>query len=600
MATIIIPSFAGEVPRTTPRLLEQTQAARAVNCDLRRGALEALKAPQKRHSLESPAMTIFKHQQDGWLVWPAVVQVVKSAVIDVEGDKPLGHLFITGSKPYPTQYLAGGEEYRLGIPRPGVAPTVSIEERAIESTVHCYAFGGDEAAQLPPRYGYEEALSQIENGNVDVEALAGHMDDEETDADGPTTDSGISRSSAYCYTLVQSLADGVFMQESAPSPASEIVDVVDDCGVRISGFEIPEIEGLSITHIRIYRTQSGDKTSEFHFLTELPVPVDEYLDTTHDVDLPTEVLQTTTWDCIPDDARGLIVADNGIYAAFRGNELLLSEPNYAYVFPTDYRLVVEDQIVALAHTDNTIVILTRGRPYLATGGEPGQMQLTHLPIEQACVSPLSVASLPGGVVYASPDGLMLFTASDQSLVSGQTFTREQWQELGPESLMGSVLDGKYIGFFAGTRYGIIYAVGAKDIVRVELPRDWKVRALYHNSVDDCIYLSIDTPKGSGIYEWEAGAPMAYTWRSKPVFFSALTGMSAVRVEGEQAENDPVSVTVFGPDAKYPRCTLELRNTKTARISATRSEKLWSLELHGTAPVYEVRLGGSVEGVEYGA
>ncbi|WP_165079246.1 MULTISPECIES: hypothetical protein [unclassified Desulfovibrio] len=551
MATIIIPTFAGEVPRTTPRLLETTQASVAVNCDLRRGALEALKRPEKRHDLESPALTIFKHPQDGWLAWEKRLSIVKSAVIDVDGDKPLGHLFMTGERAYPTQYLAGGEQYRLGIPRPEKAPSVTVDNPA---------------------------------GTVAPST--------------PVTDSGISRSSAYCYTLVQSLADGVFMQESAPSPASAVVDVFDGGSVLIDGFEIPEMDGLKVTHIRLYRTQAGEQTSEFHFLVELPLPVESYLDSNHDKDLSTEVLQTTTWDCIPDDAKGLIVSDNGIYAAFRGNELLISEPDYAYVFPTDYRLVVEDPIVALAHTDNTIVVLTKGRPYLAMGAEPGQMQLTHLPIEQSCVSALSVATLPGGVVYASPDGLMLFTAADQSLVSAQTFTREQWQELGPENLMGTVLDGKYIGFFAGTRHGLIYSVGAKDIVRVELPKGWQVRALYHHSVDDCIYLSVDTPKGSGVYEWEAGKPLPYTWRSKPFFFSSLSGMSAVRIEGEQGEDDPVDVAIFGPEAECPRSVLEIKSTKAARITATRAEKLWSIEIRGTAPVYEARLGGSVEGVEY--
>lgn len=35
----------------------------------------------------------------------------------------------------------------------------------------------------------------------------------------------ISRSSSYCYTYVQSLQNGVYQQESAPSLPSELVDV---------------------------------------------------------------------------------------------------------------------------------------------------------------------------------------------------------------------------------------------------------------------------------------------------------------------------------------------------------------------------------------
>ena len=91
------------------------------------------------------------------------------------------------------------------------------------------------------------------------------------------------------------------------------------------------------------------------------------MDTAHDKDVPTDVLQTTLWDRIPDDAQGLIKTDNGIYACFRGNELLVSELFIPYAFPESYRLTVEDRIVALGHVDSTIVILTTGRPYLAQG-----------------------------------------------------------------------------------------------------------------------------------------------------------------------------------------------------------------------------------------
>lgn len=124
------------------------------------------------------------------------------------------------------------------------------------------------------------------------------------------------------------------------------------------------------------------------------------MDTAHDKDVPTDVLQTTLWDRIPDDAQGLIKTDNGIYACFRGNELLVSELFIPYAFPESYRLTVEDRIVALGHVDSTIVILTTGRPYLAQGAAPESLQLLHLPIEQPCLSARSVGHLPGGVVYA--------------------------------------------------------------------------------------------------------------------------------------------------------------------------------------------------------
>lgn len=595
MPVIVVPSFAGEIPKTSPRLLEANIATKAINCNLERGQLEPLKGPAFIERLYSPACTIFKHEQDGWLSWSGNVNVVKSAVLDIDGEKPLGQLFITGDKAYPTQYLAGGATCRLGLPRPENAPEIKGAPAAVYGTVACYAWGTDDPEKNLPRYGYEDAASLIEPVNVELAPLA---DAEEIAEAGDITDSGIARSSSYCYTYIRSLADGIIKQESAPSPPTAVIDVADGDGVLLTGFSVPDLPELNVTHIRIYRTVSGNETSEFHFLCELAWPVSEYLDTIHDSDMPAEVLQTATWDEIPDDATGLILASNGIYAAFRGNELLLSEPFYAYAFPSDYRLTVEDKIVCLGLVDNTIIVLTEGRPYLVSGAEPGQMQLVRLPLEQSCVAANSRAYLAGGVIYVCPDGLMLFSASDQALATIQTFTREQWQELEPGQILGAILNDKYYGFFSGTNKGFIFSPGRQDVVFIELPETMLVTCVYHHSKDDCLYLAILENGKAGIYKWEAGEPLSFTWRSRPFFTSRLSSMRAVRIEGEQTLKNRIEVRIYGPDLKRARQKMKLEDTRSKRILPTRSEKLWSLELHGKATVYEARLAGAIEDLEY--
>lgn len=173
MPTINIVTFGGEVPRTTPRLLENTQASVCVNCDLTRGALQALRGPEVVQDCPQGTRSIFKHDVDGWLAWPNVVNVVKSAVLDIDGDTPLGHLFLTGERDYPTQYLAGGIVRRLGIPRPSSAPTVVVSAGAVARTVVAYAWGADNAAQFPPRYGYEDALPQIQSDTATTGPFGG-------------------------------------------------------------------------------------------------------------------------------------------------------------------------------------------------------------------------------------------------------------------------------------------------------------------------------------------------------------------------------------------------------------------------------------------
>ncbi|WP_297215375.1 hypothetical protein [uncultured Desulfovibrio sp.] len=615
MPTIAVTAFAGAIPRTASRLLESQNARDCVNCDLDSGALRALRGPAKVLALPDPAGTIFRHEVDGWLHWAGEVSVVKSAVLDAEGEKPLGQLLITGDRAYPTMYLAGGDVHRLGIPRPAAALTLKAAAGAQLLETEGRAWSAEHIAAAPARYGSESdtlcgIMQDSDTASVEVLSRATLSEEDGTaggeNEDTSITDSGIQRSTAYVYTYVQMLAGGVIQYESAPSPASEVMDVLDGDGVTLAGFVLPELEGLNVTHIRLYRTVSGMESSEFRLVAEIAVEELEaagwtYTDVLHDKDVSTEVLQTSTWDPIPDNARGLIKTDNGIYAAFRGNELLISEPFTPYAFPAAYRLTVEDSIVALAHVDNTIVVLTTGRPYLAQGSVPESLALTHLPIEQACVSARSVATLPGGVLYASPDGLMLFSSNQQTLATGQTYSREQWQALGPERLMGTVHDNRYIGFFAGSNTGILFHIGRADVTRLELPQGWQVRSLYHHSEDDALYLSVETPEGPAIWQFEAegAAPLPYCWHSKAFFSSVLCAMSAARVQGEMTPASPVRMDIFGPDEKRQRDSLLLCSGKAVRIRPTRSERIWSFCLSGTADVYEARLGGSVEGVEYG-
>ena len=105
--------------------------------------------------------------------------------------------------------------------------------------------------------------------------------------------------------------------------------------------------------------------------------------------------------------------------------------------------------------------------------------------------------------------------------------------------------------------------------------------------------------GEGIWQFEGGAePLPYLWRSKDFFTSALCGMTAARIQGNQDARH-LLLRVFGPDRQRCRDSVRVRGGKTLRLRPTRAERLWSFELSGVAEVCEARLGSSVEGVEYG-
>ena len=169
MPTLAVTSFLGEMPRMEPRMLESGYAVATVNCCLDRGSLRPLRGAAFMEPLDAPAVAIFKHDIDGWFAWEGEVSAVKSAVADVDGEKPLGHVLVTGERGYPTQRLSGGEIHRLGIPRPSVAPVANVAKEAALAT-SVFGFCARTHAELPLRYDSEGAL--VEERNVEVTPYA--------------------------------------------------------------------------------------------------------------------------------------------------------------------------------------------------------------------------------------------------------------------------------------------------------------------------------------------------------------------------------------------------------------------------------------------
>ena len=257
MPTITVAAFAGAIPRISSRLLESQNARDCVNCDLDSGALRALHGPEKVLALPDPAGTIFKHDTDGWLHWPGEVSVVKSAVLDADGEKPLGQLLVTGDRAYPTMYLAEGVlgNHEDGTVKNGETLTLAAAAGAQLQETEGRAWSADHIAAAPARYGSEgEELCGIiqDSDTATVEAFSRLALEEDTEGDAsdendaPITDSGIQRSTAYVYTYVQMLAGGVIQYESAPSPASEVIDVLDGDGVTLTGFTLPDLSRISM------------------------------------------------------------------------------------------------------------------------------------------------------------------------------------------------------------------------------------------------------------------------------------------------------------------------------------------------------------------
>jgi hypothetical protein len=144
-----IAGFAGEIPRTTPRLLQDNYAQFAANTKLDNGAITPIRRARYAKTLTIDAVTIYRHG-DQWLGWPRLANIAPGPVA---GDR----LYITGDGL--PQLRVGGVDYLLKVPRPSKQVTISWEgepDPEIFSTV-TYAYTNvtafDEESEPSPLSG---------------------------------------------------------------------------------------------------------------------------------------------------------------------------------------------------------------------------------------------------------------------------------------------------------------------------------------------------------------------------------------------------------------------------------------------------------------
>lgn len=129
---IAIAGFAGEIPRTIPRLLSDNFAQNATNTKLEDGSLTPIRRGRFEQRLEEDAQTIYK-RGDQWLSWPIVVSVVPAPVAE-------DRLYLTGDGV--PKLIVGEDVYDLALPRPEGKPTAVVSgtpDEDLSSTI-LYAY----------------------------------------------------------------------------------------------------------------------------------------------------------------------------------------------------------------------------------------------------------------------------------------------------------------------------------------------------------------------------------------------------------------------------------------------------------------------------
>lgn len=409
----------------------------------------------------------------------------------------------------------------------------------------------------------------------------------------------LSTATSYVYTFVNDLD-----QESAPSPASATILRPDGLSVTVSTpVAIPS--GVSadygINKKRIYRAATGNLGTVFRFVAEINLATAEYIDELTDSELG-ETLISELWALPPADLEGILALPNGIMAGFSKNQLCLSAQNYPHAWPVEYRLNTDTDIVGIGNIDTTVVIGTQSFVYVASGNDPAAYSMSKFEVPYACSSKRSIAYLVGiGVVFAGPDGLMAVTGPGQVRnLTDPVFTREQWQELNPESMRGVAHNDVYWLFWeSGSERGC-FGLDMKSTGAGVVRMAFHAAAAYVDPIEDKMYLVLDEGNepddvllpvpadppahidGSTIFEFEGNPSvlMNYRWRSKLWLLEHPAWFSVFQVKAENYDN--LLLRIYGDGQQVEELVIEEETEFT--VTQVDLYRTLQVEVLGTSPV----------------
>lgn len=351
---------------------------------------------------------------------------------------------------------------------------------------------------------------------------------------GSATSPSTNVTRLYVYTNVTQ-----FSEESEPSPLSNEADWSPGQGVTLSGFNTTMSNDRVADKQRIYRSQTGQTGTSLFFIKERIATTADFID-----DVPVDAIQeqipSLNWNAPPDGLTGVITMPNGMMAGFVGKDIYFCEPYRPHAWPEVYVLTADYLVVGLGAYGNSLVIMTEGNPYVATGSAPESMAADKLELNLPCINARGIQDMGYGVAYPSHDGLVLVQNGSASVVSGQLFARDDWQRLSPRTMIAGQFNGRYLACYrysdgAGNEFAgtLLFDVSGSQpfIIRSDITPG----AFVYDIVSGELYFLDDVD----VYSWDAIGQInaMQFWKSKEFVLPKPTNFGAILIEADDAMSD---------------------------------------------------------------
>jgi hypothetical protein len=530
MATLRLREFGGELPLIDPYSLPPSSAQVAQNLKLWSGSLRPMNGVLSLigSALASTPASIFNYDDVHWFEWAGDVDVRRSPV----KNDSYKRVYYTGDGANPKVTYNGIATTGLG-PYPTASYTMGVPAPTDTPTV---TIGG--------------------------------------------TGSGTAETRYYVYTLVNS-----FGEEGPPSPISAAITVQPGNTVTVGMGSLPG-GSYSFSYRRIYRTNTVGTSKAFQFVGQVTAATTSLVDSVLIANLG-EVMQSTYWDPPPTDMVGLTSVAGQYFAGFRENELCLSEALFVHAWPASYKQSVDYKIVGLGELASGVAIMTEGYPYLALGLDPASLAITAIRDQAACVAKRGIVSTANMVIYPSPRGLVgLSSNGTGALLTAGVISEDDWMVLTPSTIIAYRWRDLYLAFYtsASSGPGGFYFDPRNPERGLVMLTGVTVTGGYVDLKQDALYVAANRQ----FSRWDAGSPVTYTWRSRPVELSTPAAMNVVQVI---AANYPVTIAVFRDGSLQSRVLIN--SSAPRRISNGAIGRSYEVEVSGTNDVSDVTLASNM-------
>jgi hypothetical protein len=643
-------TFSGIVPKLPATLLPGDAATVAQNCDFGYGELRNTNDGVQLSTLSNAAQSIYT--EDGLLFfsWPSDVNAARSPI----AADPYNRLYYSNGSDFRVasrdlMTTTGGvpaASYRVGVPRPTVAPVLAATPAPDPTTgttftaQFFYESGGvkyqEQAVTLTQvtvgkewTFPLPSAQSSTPAGaNPQIE-LTGKNSGGTTTFDIYTQTSTFTGTSAnaadwtlsltaptsgntytldltasaqqganqqtvaFCYTYVN-----LYGEEGPPSDPTLVTHEIGleiDVTVKLDTFSA---DYCPISSIRIYKTPEGSSVANYFYSGSVPIlalgggPTWVFQDTTPSSSLA-EQLASTGYYAPPANLVGVMALPNGILAGWVDNALYFCVAYKPWAWNPAFELTFPNRIVGAMPMGSGMVLNTTAQPYVVSGTTPDAMTAAPLNISQAGISKWAIANVNGQVMYASHEGIVVVVGVMGSLAySDRFFTRDVWKTkfgAGFATMRFANWDGRLVVYSTNNAFTpFMLRFDETGGTMTELP-NFAPACTFISPITDGLYYVI----GTNAYQFNGGNPLTANWMSREAVLpgTANFGVAQVIATGTwtvslyTVDDDPATGNMV-TTLRYQRTVTGSKNFKLP--SGFRSRR-FQLGVSGTGRFQEFRM-----------